>query len=214
MRGEGILLILARQDVARPVEPGDGRSTVGRFNALHRVVACCSSVREYGRDGQQVEFHLQAFPTCPLFHLTALSRVFDAYVIRWKNARRMMAKCSRPGIWVKPLFHLTSGLFPSCRARASVPFHPQRDRWVHRRAPDCCGAPHVHRHMQGGSHTWVRYSRTRLRLVAQQERAAHHRVAVGRWEQLAAAYLLVATDDLLILGRDRCWVIAHIVRWD
>ena len=43
-----------------------------------------------------------------------MPRVFDAYVIRWKNARRMMEKCSRPGIWVKPLFHLTSGLFPSC----------------------------------------------------------------------------------------------------
>ena len=43
-----------------------------------------------------------------------LPRVFDAYVIRWKNARRMMAKCSRAGFWVMPLFHHTSGLFPSC----------------------------------------------------------------------------------------------------
>ena len=43
-----------------------------------------------------------------------MPRVFDAYVIRWKNARRMMAKCSRAGFWVMPLFHHTSGLFPSC----------------------------------------------------------------------------------------------------
>ena len=56
------------------------------------------------RDGQQVEFHLQAFPTCPLFHLTAPS---------FRCLRDKMEKCSAHDGKMQPGRILGDATFPS-----------------------------------------------------------------------------------------------------
>lgn len=58
----------------------------------------------FNRDGQQVEFHLQAFPTCPLFHLAASS---------FRCLRDKMEKCSAHDGKMQPARNLGEATFPS-----------------------------------------------------------------------------------------------------
>ena len=68
-------------------------------------------IQEPIRDGQKSEFHLEFFQQV---HFSMTQRQnFDAHVIRWKNAWRLMEKCGQSGILGDATFPSDTSIFPS-----------------------------------------------------------------------------------------------------
>jgi hypothetical protein len=115
-----------------------------------------------------------------------------AFAARWRcrwRGRRVRRRNAHPReFWAAAVRHRHQGYFPSHRA---APAHLALQRgFMPRRAPPAWAVRTLE---------WWKRER-------EQEN-------VERWKRLVAALLLVESQELVVLGCSRAWVIAKVVRW-